>query len=108
VLLVDRLVGRDQDLGALAGHLDGFRRDMHPVGPACVQVVQDEQVRVPMPDPVIEVVGVGLGVPPANQRPVLTIGGLLEPARTALSLYADQQAEVEQPKPAGLDKQIGA
>jgi hypothetical protein len=28
---IDRLVCGDQDLGALAGHLDGIGRDVHPV-----------------------------------------------------------------------------
>jgi hypothetical protein len=68
---------------------------------------EDERVREPVPNPVIEVVGIGLVVPQADHHPVLIAGEIGEAARACLDLSADEQPEVEQSRPAGVDKQIG-
>src|SRR6266568_363222 len=47
-----------------------------------------------------------LAVPPAKQRPVLSMGRLLEVAGAALDLHADDQPAIEQPGVAGLNQEV--
>jgi hypothetical protein len=57
--------------------------------------------------PVVEMIGVGLVVPPAAQRPILGADGFSEVAGAGLDLHTNEQATVEPSGVAGLHKQVG-
>lgn len=69
VLKVDLLVRRDEDLPSFARGDDGIAGHVRPVGDFRLDVVKHQEARDPQADPMIEVAGVRIGVPPSRRLP---------------------------------------
>jgi hypothetical protein len=108
VLCVDPLVLRDEDLAAFARAIDLVGGDVNPVrDPIRAVGDNDKQVGQPVTGPVVEVVGILFGVPPARDLTRLVILRALEVLRVAgLDLGADEDSGVEPAPVADLQEQV--
>jgi len=71
-----------------------------------IEIVQYQQVRQPMGDPVIEVIRAGLVVPPAFRFSALPAFHVSEPTRPSLHLCAHDQASIESPPITRCNQQV--
>jgi hypothetical protein len=93
--LIDGLVSRHENFGALSRRDDGLMGDVSPVGDLRLHVLQNDEVRYRVVEPGVKVVLVVREPPPDPMSRLIVVHRCLKVARSALHLRSNQQPQVK-------------